>query len=35
MPAKLGEFDGEFDDYIRSWETEKVLDLSIPPPTES
>ena len=35
MPAKLGEFGGEFDEYIRSWETEKAIDLSIPPPTES
>ena len=35
MPAKIGEFEGEFDDFIRSWETEKSVDLSIPPPTEA
>ena len=35
MPAVIGEFDGEFDPYIKSWETEKLTDPSIPQPTDS
>lgn len=35
IPAILGENDGEFDDYIISWETESFIDPSIPIPTNS
>ena len=35
MPAVIGEFDGEFDAYIKSWETENFVDLSIALPTDT
>ena len=34
MPAVIGEFDGEFDTYIKSWETSNFVDLSIPKPSD-
>lgn len=32
-PAKMGSFGGEFDYYIKSWESEKLSDPSVPKPT--
>jgi hypothetical protein len=32
-PAVLGQFTGEFDFYIKSWELEVEVDKSVPPPT--